>query len=353
MSTMAQSEMVVTVGVDTHRDVHVAAALDERGRLLGSESFPVSRDGYEAMVRWAQRLGVVGRFGIEGTGCWGAGLTRHLMERGFDCVEVIRPNRQHRRRHGKSDPADSLGAARAVLSGEATGRPRGGDGPVEGLRTNRVALRSATKARTQAINQIKSLVVTGPDQLRRALEGLTNRQLVATVARFRVTGDLGVINTTKAAMRSLGRRVEHLDDEIAELKAFRDPLVAETAPEGLLDEYGVGPDVAANLLITYGSNPDRIGDDAAFAALCGVSAVDASSGLQQRHRLNRGGDRQANHALWRIVTVRLAHHQPTRDYITRRIAEGKTKREAIRTLKRHIARRIWRILNNHPPLDKP
>lgn len=346
MSTMAQAEMVVTVGVDTHRDVHVAAALDERGGLLGTGSFPTTGAGYAALVRWAERFGVVERFGIEGTGCWGAGLTRYVTEQGFDCVEVIRPNRQHRRRYGKSDSADALGAARAVLSGEATGRPRGAEGPVEGLRTNRVALRSATKARTQAINQLKSLVVTAPDKLRRALKGLTNKQLVATVTRFRVTSDLGVINTTKMAMRSLGRRVEFLEEEITELKAFREPLVTEAAPAGLLDEYGVGPDVAASLLITVGTNPNRVATEAAFAALCGVSAVDASSGLHQRHRLNRGGDRQANHALWRIVTVRMAHHQPTRDYIARRIREGKTKKEAIRTLKRHTARRIWRIL--HP-----
>jgi len=353
MSTMAHSELIVTVGVDTHRDAHVAAALDERGRLLGTGSFPTTRAGYGALVGWASGLGTVSRMGIEGTGCWGAGLTRYATGRGLECVEVIRPSRQHRRRHGKSDTADAVAAARAVLSGEATGLPRGGGGSVEGLRTNRVALRSATKARTQAINQIRSLVITAPDQLRRAPEGLPSKQLVATVARFRTNGDLDVINTTKAAMRSLGRRVEYLDDEITELKALRDALIAESAPEGLLDEYGVGPDVAANLLITFGTNPDRIGSDAAFAALCGVSAVDASSGLQQRHRLNRGGDRQANHALWRIVTVRLAHHQPTRDYIARRISEGKTKREAIRTLNRHIARRVWRILDNHPPLDKP
>lgn len=353
MSTMAQLDQVVTVGVDTHRDVHVAAALDERGGLLDTGSFPASPSGYAALVRWAEGFGVVGVFGIEGTGSWGAGLTRHLMERGLDCVEVVRPNRQHRRRHGKSDTADALGAARAVLSGEATGRPRGGEGPIEGLRTNRVALRSATKARIQAINQLKSLVVTGPDQLRRALEGLTNKQLVATVARFRITSDLGVVNTTKAAMRSLGRRVEFLEGEIAELKAFRDPLVTDAAPPELLDEFGVGPDVAASLLITYGTNLDRVNSEAAFAALCGVSAVDASSGLEQRHRLNRGGDRQANHALWRIVTVRLAHHQPTRDYLARRVAEGKTKKEAIRSLKRHTARRTWRILNHRPTVDKP
>lgn len=352
MSTMAQVESVVTVGVDTHRDVHVAAVLDERGGLVGTESFPATRQGYAALVGWVSGFGTVSRVGIEGTGSWGAGLARYVTERGWECVEVARPNRQHRRRYGKSDIADAVGAARAVLSGQATARPRGAGGPVEGLRTNRVALRSAQKARTQAINQIRALMVTAPDPLRRVLEGLSGRQLIVTIARFRPTTDTGVINTTKMAMRSLARRVEYLDGEISELRAFRDPLIAESAPQALLDEYGVGPDVAASLLITFGSNPDRIGSEAAFAALCGVSAVDASSGLHQRHRLNRGGDRQANHALWRIVTVRLAHHQPTRDYITRRINEGKTRKEAIRTLKRHIARRTWRILTT-PALDKP
>lgn len=350
MSTMAQAERVVTVGVDTHRDVHVAAVLDERGGLLGTGSFPATAKGYAALLGWASEFGPVCGIGIEGTGSWGAGLARHVTEAGVDCVEVMRPNRQHRRRYGKSDTADAVAAARAVLSGEATGGSRGGEGPIEGLRTNRVVLRSAKSARIQAINQIKSLVVTAPDQLRRALEGLTNKQLVGTVARFRITSDPGVVNTTKMAMRSLGCRVEYLEEEIAELKAFRDPLVDEAAPEELLDEFGVGPDVAASLLITYGANPDRIRNEAALAALCGVSAVDASSGLQQRHRLNRGGDRQANHALWRIVTVCLAHHQPTRDYIAKRISEGKTRKEAIRSLKRHLARRIWKILT---PIDKP
>lgn len=350
MSRLAQAEVVVTVGVDTHRDVHVAAAVDPWGGLLGSESFSTDRSGYEDLVRWVSGFGVIGSVGIEGTGSWGAGLARFVMERGLDCVEVNRPNRQHRRRHGKSDTADALGAARAVLSGEATGRPRGGRGPIEGLRTNRVALRSALKSRTQAINQLKSLVVTAPDHLRGCLEGLPNGRLVATAARFQPRA-LDVVATTKTAMRSLARRVEYLDGEIGDLRTQRDRLLDQAAPPELMNEPGVGPDVAASLLITYGTNPERVRSDAAFSALCGVSAVDASSGLQQRHRLNRGGDRQANQALWRIVTVRMAHHPPTKTYIARRIAQGKTKREAIRTLKRHIARRIWRILNNHPPLD--
>lgn len=307
-----------------------------------------------ATVIWFVGLAGSGRLsalGSRGQGSWGTGLSRYATDQGVEVVEVNRVNRQQRRRHGKSDTADAIAAARAVQSGEAQAKPRGRSGPVEGLRTNRVACRSAIKARTQAINQLRSLIVTAPEQIRDRLDAKNINQIVACCYQFRVTG-VDELNTTKHTMRSLARRIRFLNNELAELETIRAELVKAAAPPELLAEPGVGPKVAADLLITFGTNPGRVRTDAAFAALCGVSAVDASSGRQQRHRLNRGGDRQANNALWRIVTVRMAHHPETKTYIATRIAQGKTKREAIRSLKRYLARHIWRILKHHQqPLD--
>lgn len=339
----------VIVGVDTHRDVNVAAVLDPLGRQLGVESFPTNTRGYQELTEWASLHGPVETVGIEGTGSWGAGLARHVTARGIRCVEVDRPNRQHRRRHGKSDSADAVAAARAVLAGTATGQSRGHNGPVESLRAVRVAYRSANKARTQAINQIRALLTTAPDPLRTRFTGSPLRDIIETCSRFRPQSPVCPTEGAKLALRTLAKRVQHLDDELAELGQTRCQLVTACAPPELLAEKGIGPKVAADLLIAFGDNPDRIRSEASFAALCGVSPVDASSGRQQRHRLNRGGDRQANSAIWRIVLVRLRTDEETRDYIARALNNRKTKPEAIRALKRYVARRIWKILNQHPP----
>lgn len=347
MTTMTEDLPGVTVGIDTHRDTNVAAVLDCRGRLLGTEAFPTTAAGHRALAGWAHGFGPIAAVGVEGTGSWGVGITRYLTNSGVRCREVNRPNRQHRRRHGKSDTADAIAAARAVQAHDAAGAPRGNHALAESLRVNRVAHRSAVTARTTAINQLRSLVSTAPDELRAQLEGLTITKLVTTTARLRPTKGLDPLNATKTAMRSLARRVQHLDNEITSLTAHRHDLVTAAAPPELLAEIGIGDAVAGDLLITIGDNPDRIGTEASFAALCGVSPVDASSGRQRRHRLNRGGDRHANRALWRIVIVRLRFHQPTRDYLQRATTNGKTKKEAIRCLKRYTARHIWRILHTH------
>ncbi len=348
MQTLSETSTEVTLGIDTHRDVHVVAVLDAIGRTIETSEFSADAVGYRNLLCWARSFGSISRAGIEGTGSWGAGLTRYMSAQGVGVVEVNRVNRQHRRRHGKSDIADAVAAGRAAQSGEAQSTPRGRSGAVEGLRTNRVARRSAVKARTQAINQLRSLIVTAPEVLHSRLNAMSVNEIVDVCRRFRVNGD-DETNTTKHAMKSLARRIVFLNDEIAELEMTRQRLVDSAAPPELLAEHGVGPQVAADLLITFGSNPGRVRTDAAFAALCGVSAVDASSGRQHRHRLNRGGDRQANNALWRIVTVRMSSHPETQAYVADRIAQGKTKREAIRSLKRYVARHIWRILQHHPP----
>ncbi len=345
---MSEGQVDVYGGVDTHRDVHVAAVVDSTGRVLGTAPFAADKAGYEQLGDWLGSQGRVVGVGVEGTGSYGAGLTRHLTSIGFEVVEVNRPNRQLRRRLGKTDTTDAEAAARAVLSGQATGMPKSGNGPVEAIRMLMVARRSATKARTQAINQIHALVVTAPDQIRNQLERLPAKARVKTCAGFRP----GTANTTiryaKAALRSLARRYQTLTAEIEELTTQINRLCTKANP-ALLATDGVGADTAATLLVTAGDNPQRMHSEASFAALCGVSPVQASSGRTVRHRLNRGGNRQANQALWRIATTRMRRHQPTISYIEKRQAEGKNRREIIRCLKRHIAREIYHLLTNPPP----
>jgi transposase len=342
-----QQTRQVVGGVDTHGEVHVAAAVDTAGRIIGTESFPSTAAGYRALLRWLGRHGTLVRVGVEGTGAYGAGLARFLVNEGVEVVEVNRPDRQRRRRRGKSDPVDAEAAARAALNGEAAGCPKSGCGPVESIRVLRVARRSAVKARTQAINQLHNLVVTAVDQLRSRLRDLRADDLVDVCARFRPGDVADPEEATKAAMRTLARRCQELSVEIADLDAQLLPLCSSTNP-ALLAAQGVGPEVAATLLVTAGDNPERMRSDASFAALCGASPIEASSGKVTRHRLNTGGDRDANNALWRIVMVRMASDQRTKNYVARRTLEGKTKREIIRCLKRHVAREIFRLLTNPP-----
>ncbi|HLF99653.1 MAG TPA: IS110 family transposase, partial [Acidimicrobiia bacterium] len=302
---------------------------------------PTRRAGYEKLLAWAEGFGRVQSFGIEGTSAYGADLTRFLEALGNDVLEVIRPNRQHRRRHGKSDPTDAEAAARAVLAGEATARPKGNDGPVEAIRVLRIARASAVKARTQAVNTLRGLVVRAPGELRDELRGLTTKALVRKAARLRPEGS-GVAAMTKTAMRSLARRCLALGEEVAELDAMLEHQVKDACPE-LMDVFGVGTDSAGALLVALGDRPERVRSEAAFSMMCGASPLDASSGLQRRHRLNRGGDRQANAALYRIAIVRMRHEPRTRAYVARRLAEGKTKAEVIRCLKRSIAREVFGV----------
>jgi transposase len=343
---VADAEHQIVGGVDTHKDLHVAAALDDLGRLLGTAEFSTTPAGYCALLAWLQGFGAVQRVGVEGTGAWGAGLARFLQTAGVEVIEVDRPNRQRRRRRGKSDPVDAEAAGRAVLAGEVAGTPKAQDGPVEAIRALRVAQRSAERARTQATNQLRSLLDTAPSTLREQLRGLRLRQIVDRVSRCRPGSDLrDPTAATKAALRSLARRWLALTAEITDLERQLAQLVRVAAPAPLLAEFGVGPDVAGALLVAAGDNPARLRTEASFAALCGASPLDASSGRQRRHRLNRGGNREANAALWRIVMVRLRwDHPETRTYVDRRVSEGKTRLEAIRCLKRYLARRIWRLL---------
>jgi transposase len=341
---MTEDKRLVTGGVDTHRDVHVAVVVDEVGRVLGTQAFPANAKGYTALLTWMGSHGELVKVGVEGTGSYGAGLARYLASQNVAVVEVIRPNRQVRRRRGKSDPADAEAAARAALNGEAAGAPKSRDGHAEALRALGVARRGAVKARTQAANQLKDLIVSAPEALRARLGSLKTEQRVQLAARFRPGHIIDPFEATKAALRSVAVRYQELSAEIARLDAAMDDVVPEAVPPGFLDRHGVGTQVAATLVATVGDNPQRLRSDASFAALCGASPVDASSGQQVRHRLNRGGDRQANAALWIIVFTRMAHDRRTQAYVERRTKEGKTLKEIRRCLKRYVAREVYKSL---------
>jgi transposase len=343
MTTIADQDHVVTVGVDTHADVHVAAVLDERGRLLATLATPSTRSGHEELLEWARGFGRIDRVGVEGTGAYGAGLARFLTACGEEVVEVDRPDRRHRRQRGKTDTFDAEDAARAVLAGRATGTPKTRDGSVEAIRALRVARRSALKARTQAASQLHALVFAAPDELRGRLRDLNLKDLVAVCAASRPGDCLDPVEATRHALRSIARRHQTLTTELDALDGHLARLVNTAAPE-LLAIKGVGVEVAGALLVTAGDNPHRLRNEAAFAHLCGVAPLPASSGRTTRHRLSRTGDRAANHALWRIVLVRMTCDQRTRDYVTRRTQQGLTKREIIRCLKRYVAREIYRTL---------
>jgi transposase len=336
---MTDPECRVTGGVDTHKDTHVAAALDDLGRVLGTEAFPTTTAGYRALLRWLSSHGQVISVGVEGTGAWGAGLARFLTATGIEVIEVTRPNRQHRRRHAKSDPADAIGAARAVLSGEADGTPKTAAGEVEAIRLLQVARRSAIKARTQAANQLHAVLVTAPDDLRRPFKGLSTTAIVDRAARMRPGSVDNPAAAAKLTLVTLARRWLALTDEASTLDQHLAELTAACAPT-LVALNGVGTQTASALLTAAGDNPERLASESSFAALCGTSPRDASSGRQKRHRLNRGGDRQANSALYIVVISRLRWDPNTQAYMARRLAEGKTRKEVIRCLKRYIAREV-------------
>ena len=336
-------EGMILGGVDTHKEIHAAAAMSETGRLLGTAEFPTTLVGYRRLLAWLRSFGTVERVGIEGTGSYGAGLCRYLRSKGVEVVEVNRPNRQWRRRRGKSDPADAEAAARAVLAGEAIGAPKSQDGGVEAIRMLRLARRSAIKARTQAANQLQGVVETAPVPLREKLRALGIPALVASARRFRCGAPTTPEAAARFTLKSLAGRWAGLDAEVGRLDEQLSRLVA-TAASALLAVNGVGVEVAGALLVAAGDNPARLADEASFAALCGVSPVDASSGRRQRHRLNRGGNRDANRALWVIVMARMARDPRTRRYVERRTGEGLSKREIIRCLKRYVAREIYKVL---------
>jgi transposase len=334
----------IIIGIDTHKEAHAAVAINGLGARLGAMTLLASSRGYHEMESWAQSLGPVRAFGIEGTGSYGAGLARFLQERGHNVIEVNRPNRQIRHQHGKNDPLDAENAARAVLSGQARAAPKSGTSSVEMIRHLKVARDTAVKSRTQAMVTLKTIIVNAPAALRESLDGLTGKMtLIRHLAALRPGAMTSPTASAKATLRALARRWLMLDAEIKSHDADLDALTTACAPT-LKEAHGMSTGTAAEMLILVGDNPERIRSEAAFAKLCGACPIPASSGKTSRHRLNRGGHRQANAALYRVVIIRMRSHPPTLDYVRRRTAEGKGKMEIIRCLKRFVAREIFGYL---------
>ncbi|MFB7509857.1 IS110 family transposase [Streptomyces broussonetiae] len=333
-------------GIDTHTDFHQAAAIDTIGQHLAAEAFPTTPAGYRDLLEWLRSHGRVLVVGMEGTGSFGAELGRYLRTNQITVIEVDRPGRRARRAAGESDSIDAYAAATAVLAGRATGTPKHRDGAVEAIRGLRVVRASAVKTRTRTINQIKSLIITASAEVREALRSLTTTELVRRLAVSRPGTDLAAPATAvRLALKRLARRYRHLSEEIADADRDLRVLIARTAP-GLLALTGVGTETAGQLLVTAGDNPDRLASETSFAHLCAAAPVPASSGRTDRHRLNRGGDRQANRALHTIVLVRMRHDPRTRDYVARRTLEGLKTKDIFRGLKRFVAREVYHHLTS-------
>ena len=335
----------VVGGVDTHKDLHVAAVVDERDLVLGTRCFATTRQGYRQMLDWMRSFGELRRIGIESTGSYGAGLLRFVQKAGIEVLEVTTPDNQDRRRRGKNDDLDAQNAAHAAFAGKRTVTPRSRDGMVESLRILSACRKTAVAARRVALQMIQNTIVCAPDGLRDTLRAMTRMQLIRTLAAWRP--DLSAYRDVEAAyrisLRSLARRYLELHDEIADLDAMIGAIVDELAPD-LIARNSIGHTGAAQLLLTAGDNPERLRSEASFAALCGVSPIPASSGKTVRHRLNRGGDRHANSALHIIAIGRLRTDPKTKAYVAKRVTEGRSKLDAIRALKRYIAREVFGLI---------
>jgi transposase len=355
MTSIALGRGDVVVGVDTHKDEHVAVALDGLGGRLGELVIVANPDGYAELSAWADELGAVAGFGVEGTGSYGSGLARFLRRHARTVIEVSRPPRKgERRRAGKSDTIDAEHAAREVLAGTATATPKLADGIVEAIRLVKIARDSAVNAHSQAMITLKATLVTAPDDLRAQLAALTTLKLIHACAELDASGPVAdPAVAIRHVLASLARRWLELHDEITTHSRHLDNLTRTAAP-ALVGAFGVGPDTAAQMLITVGDNTDRVRSDAALAKLCGACPIPAGSGKTNgRHRLNRGGNRQANAALYRAIIVRMRWHPPTIAYVERRTAEGLSKKDIIRCLKRFLVREIYRLLPEPNPPNHP
>ena len=346
---MANEATDVIVGIDTHTDTHHVAVITGYGKPLADREFLAVGSGYRKIVDFITSHGTVTAVGIEGTGSYGAELARTLRGEGLTVLEVNRPNRAERRLHGKSDPLDAYQAAQSVLAERGISVPKAKDGPVECLRILRTARSSAAKARTVAVNQIKGLLVSAPEGLRAKYRGLGTPALITALQRARPSGHVADPEyVTLLTLKALAVRYQSLAAEIAAADASLQEILDTYAPM-LCDLTGVGTEVASQLLVTVGDNPERIGSEPQFAALVGAAPIPASSGKTTRHRLSRGGDRNANRALHHVVLVRMSSCSRTRDYVNKRTAEGKSKREIMRCLKRYVAREIYRQITDPQP----
>lgn len=340
----------IVAGVDTHSETHHVAVMSATGAKLGDRAVPATSAGYEALLSFVRSFGQVGLIGVEGTGSYGAGLARHLSSEDVPFREVIRPRRAQRRR-GKSDPIDAYAAAaQALAEPEALPLAKTGEGAVEQIRMLLIVRRSAVKARVAVIRQIRSLLVTAPESLRARWSRYRESELIGALAVTRPgSATDSVTAATGSVLRRLARRHQYLTAEIDELEEDLRALVQQAAP-AMIATKGYGVITTATLLVTAGANPDRLRSEASFAALCGASPIPASSGKSHRHRLNRGGDRQANWALHQIALVRLSADPRTKDYAARLRSTGKSNKDVLRCLKRAIAREAFRLLVHPDPV---
>jgi transposase len=340
-NTIDSTEIII--GVDTHKDTHAAVVLNGLGARLGDRIIPTTPAGYQQLLEWAKTLGKIAAFGVEGTGSYGKGLSQFLRRPGLKVVKVSRPCRGQQRLQGKDERLDAEDAARQVLAGQAAAVPKSSEGSVEMIRILKAARDTAVKAQTQVMVALKAMLITADADLRAQLESLSTPRLVKACEQLEV----GPIETPMATMRyalaAMAKRWTQLHEEIETHTQHLTTLTQAAAPE-LVEAFGIGTDTAAEMLITFGDNAERIHSEAAFAKMCGVCPIPASSGKTQRHRLNRGGNRQANAALFRVVIVRMRWHQPTQNYVARRTAQGLSKREIIRCLKRYGAREIYHLI---------
>jgi len=338
-----QTQNDIILGVDTHLDKHIAVLLNGMGTFIDVVEIETNIKGYQKLLKHAQSFGVIKRAGIEGTGTYGAGLARFLDKQGIQIFEINRPDRSMRRFRGKSDPTDAESAARSVLSGKVLATPKLQSGAAEAMRVVSVARRSAVKARTQAINQLRGLLISAPDHIRAKLWKSKPADCVQGCAYLRTLGESKWQITLATTLRLLAKRWLYLSDELKELDKTLEQLTAEAAKR-MRQQLGIGPQVAATLLSVAGDNPERIRSESAFASLCGVNPLEASSGKTVRHRLNRGGNRTANNALWTVAMVRMRNDPRTRAYVARRTKEGKSIKEIHRCLKRYIARELYPLI---------
>jgi transposase len=346
---MLADELDYVVGIDTHRDQHAVAIVDAHsGAVIAQTTTAASARGYADAVRFADRYAPGDRlWAIEGTGHYGAGLVRHLQRRGEAAHEVDRTSRGERRLRGKDDQLDAVRAARSALAHEQRGRPRAGEHQ-EALRLLLLARRTAVDTRRVALVQLRSVIVTAPDELRDGLRRLPLGELLKRCSHFRRSGSRTPAQlATILVLRTLARRIQAATAEAETLEREILSHVRALVPE-LLNEPGIGPIVAAQMIVAW-SHHDRVRSEACFARLAGVAPLPASSGQTIRHRLSRGGDRQLNRALHTVILHRRQHDPATRDYIARRVAEGKSARDATRILKRYLARHLYRVMQTAEP----
>ncbi len=335
----------VVVGVDTHKEVHVAAVVDHDGNLLDESSFPTTRQGYRMLERWAESFGPICRVGIECSGSYGSGLMRHLLKSGIEVLEVTYPDKSVRHKRGKDDFIDAEMAAEAAFTGNRTVTPKTRDGMVEALRMLHKTRQTAVRSRRIALQMINGQIVSAPEELRDQLRGMTRMQLIRHLVATRPdkTAFRTPDGAARISLKHLAKRYVELDDEVSELDDAIAAILADLAPK-LTALPCVGPQTASQLMITVGDNPGRIKSEASFAMLCGVAPIPVSTGMKPRHRLNRGGDRAANSAIHIIAVGRLRTDERTRAFVDRKMSEGHTKTEAIRCLKRYIAREVYYVI---------